>query len=372
MNLEAASPQVKNKLVALYDTQRLHELAHDNRNESRSQLIAMITDLFGTELSWCERELVADILIALVRRAGKTLRSHLSKELASRADVPERLILALAQDEIDVAGPVLRNSPCLSTLDLIYIVKSMDVPYWRAIAKRADLDDELMNTLVDTQDPGTAIALAKNANIALNTHTANKLSSMACDYEDLAGSLVMRGDVPDSLIRMVYTHVSQRIRDYIHTHYQIDDALMSDINDVLAHYEELPKRHHTPSREEVEEARQNVVDDEIHIKHMLAHLQEGYTQRFVAQFAAFTGLSVAVVQDMCAQENGQGLAVACRACNVKRADFVNLYLLTRHMANLDPQFSNNPTRAALSYYDRISAKLAQRIMRSSRASQTTH
>ena len=372
MNLEAASQHVQDKLVALYDTQRLYELAYDNRDEARSELIAAMTDLFGEELSARERELVADILISLVRRAEKTLRAQLARQLADREDVPARLVLTLAHDEIDVAEPVLSQSPCLSALDMVYIVKSMDAPYWRAVATRSDLDDELMNALVDTEDIETAVALAENTAVELNTHSANKLGSLACDHEELAASLVMRSDVPDSLIRMVYAHVSRSIQGYIHENYPVDNDLQSEINDALSRYAAGPKRGFTPSYEELTQARQYADEGRLDIKHMLANLQNGRTTRFVAQFSAFTQLPVDVVQDICSQENGQGLAIASRACHVKRADFVNLFLMTRHMANSDPWINDNEMYTALSYYNRISEKLAQRIMRNSRANAMTH
>ena len=372
MNLEAASKQVKDKLVALYDYQRLYELAYDNRDEARAELIKAMTDLFGVELTGRERELVADILISLVRRAEKALRRQLAQQLADCPDVPERLILTLAHDEIDIADPVLRYSPCLSTLDLIYIVKSMDAPYWRAIAARRDIDDPLMDALVDTQDSGTAIILAENTYVELNNNTANKLSSIACDNEDLAASLVMRSDVPDSLIRMVYAHVGQAIRNYIHDNYPVDDQAQSEINDALAKYAEGPKRRFTPSYEELTQARRHADNGRLEVRHMLANLQEGRTTRFVAQFAAYTKLPIETVQDICAQDNGQGLAIACRACHVKRADFVNIFLMTRHMAGGHPWIADAERHTALAYYDRITDKLARRIMKNSRADALTH
>jgi uncharacterized protein (DUF2336 family) len=372
MKLEAASQQVKDKLVALYDTKRLYEVARENRDEARCELITAMMDLFGEELNERERELVADILISLVRRAERTLRAHLAEQLAQRSDVPERLILTLANDKIDVAEPILRQSPCLSALDLVYIVKSMDAPYWRAIATRADIDDELMNALVDTQDPETAIALAENSNIELNTYSVKRLSSMACDHEDLAAPLVMRSDIPDSLIRMVYTHVGQAIRSYIYEHYPLDDEVQSEINDALARYADEPKRRFTPSHEELAQARAHLEAGRLNIKHMLDNLKQGQTTQFVAQFAAYSGLPVDVVQDICAQTNGQGLAIACRACHVQRADFVNLFLMTRHMSGGDPWIRDDEMQTALAYYNRISDKLAQRIMENSSADALKH
>src|SRR5688572_4950053 len=104
-------------LVRLYDSHKLYRLAKDRKPFARAELTSTVSALLDVALSARETELVADVLIALMRQAEKDLRQALAEKLSILDQVPLRLVLQIANDEIDVAAPVLRNSPILGDLD---------------------------------------------------------------------------------------------------------------------------------------------------------------------------------------------------------------------------------------------------------------
>src|SRR6056297_122186 len=122
---------------------------------------------------------MADVMISLMRQAEIDLREALAERLAVLDNVPLRLVLQLSNDEIDVARPVLKQSPVLSDMDLIYIMKSKGPEYWQAIAQREHMSNQIMNLLSDTRDVETGIALVENEKITLTEHTLNVLSEVA-------------------------------------------------------------------------------------------------------------------------------------------------------------------------------------------------
>ena len=118
------SSDVTPLLVRLYDSHKLYGLAKDKKPLARAELMSIISDLLGMNLSPRESELIADVLIALMRQAEKDLRQALAERLSMLEKAPLRLILQISHDEIEIAAPVLRNSAVLGELDLIYIIKS--------------------------------------------------------------------------------------------------------------------------------------------------------------------------------------------------------------------------------------------------------
>lgn len=149
-------------LVELYDSHKLYKMAPDHNTQIRYELIDIVTDLFSAELSSSEKEIISDILIRLTREAEKDLRHALAKRLAEIEDVPLRLVLHIANDDIDVAEIVLKKSPVLGSIDLVYILKSHSEEYWRAIAKRKSLGEKVVKLLSETKDIVISFALAQS------------------------------------------------------------------------------------------------------------------------------------------------------------------------------------------------------------------
>ncbi|PJB73476.1 MAG: hypothetical protein CO093_00525 [Alphaproteobacteria bacterium CG_4_9_14_3_um_filter_47_13] len=164
------SPHVAPLLVKLYDSHKLYALAKQDMPAARTELSHAVVSLFEADINGKEQELLADILIALMRRAETELRGVLSEKLATLDNIPLRLVLHLANDEITVASPMLEKSTVLSDLDIIYIIKSRGAAYWQAIAKRSRLSNEAIDMLVDSGDFGTAVILSQNERIRLTKY----------------------------------------------------------------------------------------------------------------------------------------------------------------------------------------------------------
>ena len=67
------------------------------------------------------------------------------------------------------------------------------------------------------------------------------------------------------------------------------------------------------------------------------------------------------------QENGQGLAIACRATSLTKGDFMSLYLLTGRMRHEGGKIVNQTELSnALRYFDKVTTAQARRILADSR------
>jgi uncharacterized protein (DUF2336 family) len=221
LNFLDKSSSVTPLLVRLYDSQRLDGLASEKGVDPKGELISAISELLKMELSPRESELVADVMIGLLAQAELDMRQALADKLAALDNVPLRLILQMASDEITVADSILRKSKILSDLDLVYIIKSQGSEYWQSIAQRDEMNAPVMNLLVDTADIDTAIRLAENNKITLNEYAISALSDMAQNSDKLAQPLLRREEVPDTVAQKLYQFVGEELKAYIKTEYGI-------------------------------------------------------------------------------------------------------------------------------------------------------
>ncbi len=369
LNLLDKSSGVAPLLVRLYDSHKLYGLAKDKQPMARAELTSAVSALLAMNLSPRESELIADVLIALMRQAEKDLRKALAERLSVIDNVPLRLVLHISNDEIDIAAPVLRNSTVLGELDLIYIIKSKSAEYWREIAARKSLSDQVMNILADTRDFDTAVTLAENAGIRLTEHTLNVLSDMAQNSEEIASPLLRRDEITNDMATKLYKFVSDQLKSYVVDNYEVDKTLLTGaIDDIVLELSEVAEKNEfAPTSSVVKSVERFQEKGLLTVKMMLTTLKRGQVQTFVAMFSKFTSLNAETTMSILRQSSGQGLAVVCRAFEISKQDFISFYLLSNRVRNGDKMVDLKDITRAITYYERIQPGVAKGIIENSMA-----
>ncbi|MGH6763074.1 MAG: hypothetical protein ACRECW_15990 [Phyllobacterium sp.] len=99
-----------------------------------------------------ERQQFNDLAIPLLAYASLRARRQAAAILSESALAPKELLLALADDLIEVAAPVLLRSPLLTSTDLAAVIESRGLGHARVIARRPLLDGDLLERLARFED----------------------------------------------------------------------------------------------------------------------------------------------------------------------------------------------------------------------------
>ena len=99
------------------------------------------------------------------------MRRTRTEKLAGRPDTPEDLVLTLANDEIEVAHPILLNSEVLKDPDLIEIVQHRTMEHQVAIAMRPKVSEQVSDALVETKNETIITTLLSNRNALISNST---------------------------------------------------------------------------------------------------------------------------------------------------------------------------------------------------------
>ncbi len=351
-------------LAQLSDIGKLYDLARDKSPGARTELSSVIGSILEADISLRESEMVADVLIKLMRQAEKDLRQVISEQISVIDDVPLRLVLQLANDEIEIARPILSNSNVLGDLDLMYIIKSQTPEYWQVIATRDSLNDQVIDVLADTGDFDTALNLAENEGIVLTDNALVVLSDIAQNSEVLAVPLLRRDEVSSEIATRLYKYVGEEIKGFISKNYNIDEQKISSVvdNAVNEFAEAESPNGFMPEEYMITAAKKFKEKDMLNMTLMLNTLRLGHIRSFVAQFAIFTNMSVDTVCNILSQANGQGLAVAAKAYDIKKQDFISIFMLSSKIWNEGRLVSMAEIQTAMSYYNKATPKLALEIM----------
>jgi len=372
IDIDFSASSFDEMLVDLHDAQRRYAGSNQRDNVLRQRVVQTVAQILEINLTRAERDMIADILMSLVRQAELDLRESLAERLCMMEDIPEEIVLQLAHDTISVAKPVLKYSPVLTEQDLLYIIQSKGLEYWQAIAQRKLLDSAVIDALVERQDETTAVHLLLNEAIEMKTSALQAFAELSKYSEKLAEPLLRRKELPESIAMDLYWHVSEKLRQHVVKNFNIPkEKLEAALSDALEDFTdtaatsmggmESPK----PSALMGNLAKQYGNLDRITDAMLIKTLRRGQVRFFVALLAERTGLNHDTILEIMRQVGGQGMAVACRACKITKETFVSIFLLSRSLTRSDRAVDAIELRKAIKYYDALSEDMATSIMANS-------
>lgn len=155
---------------------QLVEFIRASDSEARRDHLARTTGTlarFSDELDVDQRYLFDRMLVMLARSVDASARARLAVTIAAMPHAPRGITRVLAyDDDITVAGPILRASTRLDESDLIAIAKTKTREHVREITQRSHL--------------GTTLSVAVRANAAGNVECPADVSAPAPPTENLA------------------------------------------------------------------------------------------------------------------------------------------------------------------------------------------
>ena len=110
------------------------------------------------------------LLTGIVPQTDLAARAELAERIASVANAPPTLIGQLArEDNISIAGPVLRRSPVLDEQALVEIARMKGQDHLLAMTERARLSPDLTDVMVQRGERDVIRRAAANTGAAFST-----------------------------------------------------------------------------------------------------------------------------------------------------------------------------------------------------------
>src|SRR4051812_22540987 len=124
-------------------------LAADPNPVNRQDAMLRVAELYSVEpLSQAERQIALAIVQTVLPEAELEIRRRLSETLKSTSHLDRSLARQLAEDELDVATPILVHSLVLTDEDLVEVIQHCSVDHSRAVAMRPALNVAVTDALI--------------------------------------------------------------------------------------------------------------------------------------------------------------------------------------------------------------------------------
>jgi hypothetical protein len=342
----------------------LEEAIKSGSSERRLETLRRVTDLFLLDADRLNEEQVAvfdDVLLHLTRRIETKAVAELSARLAPVDNAPIETIRQLAHhDEIVVAGPVLTQSPRLTTDDLVDIAGSKGQSHLLAISNRRELDAAVTDVLVERGDGEVRRSLAGNSGARFSDTGFASMVSRAEADEPLALKMGQRFDLPaqhlQDLLGKATEAARARLVEAAPPEKQADiQRALARIADEVGREVAKPQDLKRAQRRIAAMVERGELDEKAFDDFVARHEHEDV----IVGLAHLASASIELIIALAHSPRDDGLLIACKAAGLKW-DTVKAMLAERrgNGAMGDPEFAE-----ARLGYDKLSQASAQRTVR---------
>ncbi|MDB5654720.1 MAG: hypothetical protein JWQ94_2333 [Tardiphaga sp.] len=177
----------------------LEEIVQHGDPRRRGDAVRKISELFlagASQFQPAHIDLFDGILTSLVPQTEVEARSALAERLSDLSNAPPQLVALLVRDdEILIAGPLLRRSPVIDEMTLVELAKLKGQPHLLAISDRPTLSPGITDVIVRRGDRDVVRRVAGNAGAAFSHLGYSGLIRRAGDDGVLAVTVGQRSDL---------------------------------------------------------------------------------------------------------------------------------------------------------------------------------
>ena len=341
----------------------LETAIRNGSSEKRIETLRRITDLFLAQSDRLNDEQIGlfdNVLSHFIERIESRALAELSDRLAQVDNAPLDVVRSLARhEEIAVAGPVLAESPRLTTSDLVEIARVRGQEHLLAIAGRDTLEDRLTDVLLMRGNRDVMHKVATNGGSQISAVGFAALVRASENDGRLAEATGVRGDLPVTLLRELLAKAAESVREKllaqapVHVRREIT-AVLSDITSRMDEEAARP-RDFTKAQKFVELLHGNGELDEAALT---GFATERKYEETVAGLAVLSEATIDIVKPLMRSVRFEGLLVPCRAAQL-RWPAVRAILACRIM----PALSEEALAHAEAEYSKLTPQSAQRLLR---------
>jgi uncharacterized protein (DUF2336 family) len=301
-----------------------------------------------------ERALAADTLLRLYPRVPVKPLMMLSERLSIMDNPPNLLVGKVIRDpRIEIAGPLLENSPHVPDQELLDVITENDPAKLRLIARRRKLTRAISDRLVQVNDPSVHLTLVRNASAEISHNGYLALTEAARTETDLMAPLTTRADISPPFAFELFWIAPAQLRRYILNRFLTDSETLNKILKITMA---------TQGQTEV------VGDGNPVIAHVLEALQLAMAGKLAEAAEMMAGpvrICTAAAERILSDQLGEPLAVMLKAIGFPRNDLVQLLTMLQsseigliererdmeELLSIFDKLSFNKARILLTYWD---------------------
>jgi uncharacterized protein (DUF2336 family) len=307
---------------------KLMDIASENSSHKRRELLNEVTQMFFSTHDGISEDVnlgFGDLMGKIAFELDTEMRTELAIKFENGL-APRNLALSLANDEISVAEPILRNTHSFTDDDLVGIVANKGTKYQMAISQRRIVSETVSNALVDHGNDEVLHSLLRNDGAQISDDTFDKVIVRAENNKALQGPIIKRKKVTIDVLNQMFAIVSGPMREEIMSRYkdfsedQIKDAMVRAQTRVSILNQILPKDYET----KLQRIQELKAKGQLNPANLPNIWREGDKTTFYIMFSEISGLDYHTISRPFEKGDIDSIAIICRANGFARPLFVTL------------------------------------------------
>ena len=331
--------------------QALTDLANLPTPKDRERLLTAMIDLFDNPQAIDQLDrasvqtLLEDIFLKLIGQAEREIRARLSDRLSTKVWTPPAMIIALAMDDIEIAGPVIANSPVLNDTALVRVLVEATIEHQIAVARRPNLGYAVVDTMLSQAQPAVLTALAANEATVLNRRHLEDLVEASRRIAALRIPLSRHPQLSADLAGQLYAWVGQALKDSLLSRFELDPKALDTALDQVVHEAHGQSRNRDYSATiqgldddadrldmEMRLVNKLLAADQLRPSFLFRTLSEGKLSLFCRSLGGLCGQSYARIRLVVDSNTPERLALACHAIGMDRGAFPTVLNTVRKLS----------------------------------------
>ena len=324
--------------------QQLKDLARSRAPADRERLMLAIVELCSgadpAALTPASKDILGSIFTDLVAEAEHDIRLLLAQRLAVAEWPPLALVNLLALDEIEIAQPLIAASPILKDADLVRLVLEGAVEHQIEVAKRPQIGQPVVETILEKAEPAAMVALAGNDTADVTPGAMQRMVEASRQIAAMRSPLARHPRLTGELATQLYAWVGQSLRSAIVARFRVDvDALDRALEAAVSEAKDsagAAGRFSAIATSEQEQMEQRLIAklhqaEQLRPSYLLRALREQRLSLFCAALATLGGFATEDVRRATCADQADALALACVAGGLDRSAFLTVLSHVREL-----------------------------------------
>jgi uncharacterized protein (DUF2336 family) len=346
----------------------LEAMLTNGSGSQRFTMLRRMTDLFiaGSKSYTDEHIAIFDELIGrLTEKIERQALIELSGRLAPVDRAPLNTIGRLSRDDdIDISGPVLEQSPVLTDKDLVEIARTKSQAHLSAIAGRKSSGEPVTDILIDRGNAEVAQKVATNDGARFSRYGLSRAVRRAESDKTLAVAVANRTELPPELLDLLVRKATTAVRERLlaNARPEMKSRITQKLSEIASQIARSAGTAAAPSRN-----RTPLLQDPSRLR---ARISKCVDSRDVGDLidalAIHCEVPVNAVKDIVQQKSTMGMLVLGKACGLGWPDMQGIF----STALPDNTRTAEDAKAVFASFLKLTTADAERAIRFIRASTT--
>jgi uncharacterized protein (DUF2336 family) len=318
-----------------------------------------------------DRHMVSDILLDMLFHADENARKMCAMRLSESREPPRRLLRYLGQCAIEIARPLLENSPAYDACDLRELAECTTPEHRLVIAQRKTVPATVSEWLAEHAEPHIVKALIENDGAVLPEQAVDLIVARSREEENFCGPMVERLELKPSQAMAMFWWSDGAARRKILQRHSADRLevieMCSDVFEMAADEDwadpvtrkalQLIERRQR-NRAAIERSPFDSLEGAIN-----ASAIEGMSSFMAQEIGYLAGVKPVTIAKLMSDKGGEGLAVLCKATGLHRDFLKVLWAALKRPFEIEPGKVHPQFDIVSETYEILSVAKAQTTLR---------